>query len=449
MKTTKKVLSVFLSLLMVLTSISVAFVFTASADEDPLAVLAEALKSNTVKNLQYVSTGTGTSDTASTTTITLKTYEEYKEIASLLQKIDDAVKAGEVYKGHIDCIDSTQTCVHFGMLKDGLRDALVPSYLEEQDYIDYNVAALLSKVFYMPRAAYTHGGYTSDGITYPGNNSSSSKVKASITNTVSVKTDDYAGYIADKGSYENSIDVVLSTTYTLTMKSINYQTGSFIKTNHYHNAIDTSKPPVVASVVDTDRTNTLKGFNSYLEAIDYPYYTMDVLFAMQKNGELDGENGKYTEWLNKYAEIKGVVSEDLFPTFFAKSQDFLDLLKKCASAAKLEWFEEQAEGWVTWAAAHPDYGTFNYPKFDSLHDEGTLESDYQEFIVYYNEIFENGTQDMLDYLEANYPGFSQSYYVNFTDNVKAYVLRDYKEIADNVFELYNNTHGDLSEDEQV
>ena len=215
MKRMKKILSVILSVLMIVSTFSAAFTTFAADGETAVDELAKALKSDTVKNLSShtkvsnTSSGSGANVVKTNLTeITVSTYEEYTEIRALLKKVDNAVKDSAKYKKYAAFGNdgSGQNCVNVGEVKDQIIQSLLDSgYMSAQEFAEYNVATFLSNVLSMEQVSYTHSK----------NNKNKNSVPIRVDDITVVSTDDYKGYLAEKNSradVENKI--VLSASYT-------------------------------------------------------------------------------------------------------------------------------------------------------------------------------------------------------------------------------------------
>ena len=98
MKTTKRLLSILLSLAIIFTSLSVGFIVNAAMSNETAIALRDAVKSATVRNIPTGLMSTGTTGSGNNkigtnaTVINLATYAQYKEMRDLLFLIDTAVK---------------------------------------------------------------------------------------------------------------------------------------------------------------------------------------------------------------------------------------------------------------------------------------------------------------------------------------------------------------------
>ncbi|MGN1195753.1 MAG: hypothetical protein ACI4SB_09740, partial [Acutalibacteraceae bacterium] len=444
MKRTKKFLSVLLSVLMLVSSCSVAF-STFAATESVIKELAEALKSDTVKNLSSYTTVTNTSSGSganavktNTTAITVSTYAEYKEVRALLDKLDKAVKDSEQYTKYAAFANdgSGRNCTDAGEINNEITQSLLDSgFITAQEFADYNVATFLGNVLSMQQVTYLHGN----------NTTSQSNVPSRVYDITTVTTDDYKGYLAEKNSRtEVDASIVLSATYTVTMSRENYQTGSFIKTNHYHTVINIANGvPTLndGSTVNTEVKTKLDEYDAYLDSVNF-----DLTYEDMLDMTLDGTMTTfYNEFKGKYDAIVDYVGGvDTFNKLFSDRVDAIDnLMKGCLSAMDVETYLAIAEKWAEFSEANPNYGIYNYGAYD--YDEMIVA--YKEFCDIYNSLAAGGTE-LLEYLNKH-GEISLEYYTNFTDNVKAYDLAETADAANVLYDEYKDTHADLTTEEQT
>ncbi|MGN1117856.1 MAG: hypothetical protein ACI4RU_04530, partial [Acutalibacteraceae bacterium] len=444
MKTTKKIISVLLSVLMLVSSCSVVFT-TFAATESVIQELADALKSDTVKNLSSytnvsnTSSGSGSSTVkTNTTAITVNTYAEYKEIRALLDKLDAAVKDSDQYKKYAAFANdgSGRNCTDAGEIRNEITQSLLDSgYMNAQEFADYNVATFLGNVLSMEQVSYLHGN----------NTKTQSNVPSRVYDVTTVTTDDYKGYLAEKNSRsEVDSSIVLSASYTVTMSRENYQTGSVIKTNHYHTAINTANgvPAVVdGSTVNTEVKTKLKEYDDYLDLVNFDL-TYEEMLDMTLAGTM---RDFYDEFKGKYDAIVDYVGgKAVFDKLFSDRVGAIEnLMKGCLSAMDVETYLAIAEKWAAFVDANPNYGIYNY----GAYDYDAMLAAYGEFCDIYNSLAAGGTE-LLEYLNKH-GEISLDYYTNFTDNVKAYDLAETADAANALYNEYKDTHADLSTEEQT
>lgn len=445
MKRMKKLLSVILSVLMIVSTFSVAFTTFAADGETAADELAKALKSDTVKNLSShtkvsnTSSGSGANVVKTNLTeITVSTYEDYTEIRALLEKVDNAVKDSAKYKKYAAFGNdgSGQNCVNIGEVRDQITQSLLDSgYMSAQEFADYNVATFLSNVLSMEQVSYTHSS----------NTTSKNNVPSRVDDITVVSTDDYKGYLAEKNSradVEN--EVVLSASYTVSMSRENYTTGTFFKTNHYHSVINTKSS--VPTLSDGEKKNsdvkkTLDAYDAYLDSVNFGL-SYEEMLDMTLNGTMkafyDGFKEKYD------AIVEYVGGKTVFEKLFSDRADAVDnLLKSCQSAMDVETYLAIAKKWAAFSEANPNYGVFDYGAYN--YDE--MLSAYNEFCDIYNSLAAGGSE-LLEYLNKH-GEISLDYYTNFTDNVKVYDLQKTADAANALYDEYKDTHKNLSLEEQT
>ncbi len=442
MKRTKKFLSVLLSVLMLVSSCSVAFT-TFAATDSVIRELAEALKSDTVKNLSSytsvsnTSSGSGTNiEKTNTTAITVNTYAEYKEIRTLLDKLDKAVKDTDQYTKYAAFANdgSGRNCTDAGEIKNELTQSLLDSgFITAQEFADYNVATFLGNVLSMQQVTYTHGN----------NTSTQRNVPSRVYDITTVTTNDYKGYLAEKNSRADvDASIVLSASYTVTMSRENYTTGLW--KNHYHTAINTANgvPAVVdGSTVNTEVKTKLDEYDKYLDSVNFDL-TYEEMLDMTLSGTM---TAFYNEFKGKYdAMVDYVGGKTVFDKLFSDRVGAIEnLMKGCLSAMDVETYLAIAEKWAAFSEANPNYGVYNY----GAYDYDAMVSAYIEFCDIYNSLAAGGTE-LMEYLN-NRGEISLDYYTNFTDNVKAYDLAKTADAANALYNEYKDTHADLSTEEQT
>lgn len=425
-----------------MSSVSASFTVFA-ATESVISALATALKSDTVKNLSSYTETTNTSSGSgsnvvktNTSTVTLSTYAQYTEMADILEKLDAAIKDSDQYTkyGAFANDGSSRNCTDAGQIREEIQQSLLDSGdITAEEYAEYNISTFLDCVLSMQQVTYTHGN----------NTSTKNNVPASVYDITVIKTSDYQGYLAEKSSLAEVEDsIVLGKTYTVTMSRENYQTGSFIKTNHYHTVINTANgvPTIEDTEANTEVKPTLTAYNDYLDTVDFTLSYEDMLDMV-----LDGTmESFYNEFKDKYDAIVDYVGgTDTFNKLFSDSASAVDnMLKSCASAMDVEAYLAIAEQWKAFAENNPDYGVYNYGAFD--YDEMTKA--YNDFVQIYNQLAEGG-EELLTYLNKH-GNISLEYYNNFTDNIAVYTLAETAEAADALYNESKDTSA-MSADEKT
>ncbi|MCD7828207.1 MAG: hypothetical protein LUG85_06700 [Clostridiales bacterium] len=463
--TTKKALSVFLSLLMIMTSISVMFATTASAAtyDESIAELAEALKSDTVANLSIpsaVSSSSGSGTTRHityTTTIKVDTYAEYVEMLDLFNLINAAVELSTYYSGDKrQCTDdkcegdsSTVLCGNTYLVHEGIAASL-QEVMGSTDYAAYNVATLLDAVFYMPTSDtnYTYYGTSSSSHN---NDTTNSNVAEWFKTVTEVYTDDVQGYLAsdDVSTYDTVSDPVsLGFSYTITLSRVQYSSTDSCggATYHYHLAFNSSWTPYLdlseSGINDnTEAAETVTAFAEYLDELfaNENYSSFVNLMALGTTA-VEELNDEITE---KYESILDYIgSVDVFNKLYADYLDaFNTLLANLQACIEMEEYIDTCNTITAWVDEHPDYGTYNYGGFDY----DTMVADYADYIVMYNTI--SVSDEAVAYL-TDFGYFNYDYYTNFTDNVVVYDLAEIYEIAEALYNDNADVYSELTTEEQ-
>lgn len=260
MKNAKKLLSVILSVIMIMSSCSVCFGTITFAANNTNAVnnFVSAVQCDAMKSFTYTyaasESGSG-DDLVKTNTFTYSapSYSYYTQIVNVLTTFDTAMKGLDEYINKAthndskDCNADRTKCTDFAKVRDALETA-IGSSLDSLEQT-YNLDDFLDCVLSMKNAV-VHD--SSKGT-------SKSAVSSRLHNIFVAKTDDLVGYITSFDSVDKIAKDNVDTeyTYTVTMCRQNYSTGSlFYRTNHYHHAINTKTAAINApSVSATTATN--------------------------------------------------------------------------------------------------------------------------------------------------------------------------------------------------
>ncbi|MGN1419713.1 MAG: hypothetical protein ACI4W6_10320 [Acutalibacteraceae bacterium] len=437
-KKTRKLLSIFLAVVMIMTSCSVCF--SSFAADDALKAFADALKSETVKELsnytvtENTSSGSGSNvQKTNKTTITLDTYEKYSEVVSLIEKLDAAIKESPSYvsKATFPGDGSSQNCVNAGEVKDEILSRLTDlGFMTTAELSEYNVSTLLSNVM-------SNTGV----ITHSGNQGSTSKVPARVFDVTVVTTNDYKGYLAQKNSLSEVEDTIsLGITYTITMSRESYKTG--VWNYHYHSVLNVDSYPITL-VYDTNNNTEVKQklneYNAYLDSVDMSISYEDMLDMV-----LDGTmESFYNAFKEKYDQIVDYVGgESVYDKLFDRASQVRDFMASCVSAMDVQTYLAIAEQWKAFVEDNPDYGIYDY----GAYDYDAMNEAYNEFVQIYNNLADGGSE-LLAYLEKH-GEISLDYYNNFTDNIKVYALDSLEDEATALYDSVKDTYKDLSTEEQ-
>lgn len=445
--TSKKLLSLLLAMIMVMTSMSVCFgtFTTASAANigsdfsgytaDAFEYLATHLNGATVKkytdkynigNTTNSGKANSTNNVTYVTDITVDTYEEYCELRDILIYLDKAVKATECYQvGTADTSDEqTKSCVSAGDVEaeilDGMGGYATPS-AAAKEFLAYVLED--SKAVQHANAA------------------KNDKSPKKHTATLNVFTTDYKGYLeAHEGGNYSTVDasIEMGFTYSMYMKGGLYYS---VKTDcgsdkYYHNAIWLNDYPINAPSSISGKANssvktTLTTYANYVDNF-IATNTFDSM-AVKSTEAIEALK---TELANKTTEIKNYIADagegkqddiydKLFPGYASKISTFNT---NAEDAKAIALYSGVANAIAAYQAAKPDYGTFNWGGFD----EATIKADYATFTSTYASLLNNAT--VYNYFVSQNV-FSDDYVNNFRDNTVAYDLEDLK--LDKIEPLYN------------
>lgn len=263
MKNTKKLLSVILSVLMIMSSCSVCFGTISFAANNTTAVknFVSAVQCDAMKSFTaaYKGTSSGSGDSVENTntfTYTASSYEYYTQVKNVVTKFDTAMKGLDEYKNNEqhnsngNCDANRKKCTDVAKVRTALETAIGSSLdsLETTYNLDDFLDCVLSE-----KSMVKH--QTKNG-------NSKSDVPSRIYNKLIVKTSDLVGYITSFDSADKISKDTIDTeyTYTVSMCRQNYSTGGvfgFGATNHYHNAINT-KTAAINAPAATKSVSTYK-----------------------------------------------------------------------------------------------------------------------------------------------------------------------------------------------
>ena len=341
MKVGKKLLSVFLAVIMIMSSMSVCFgcVTFASAADDTNAVKAfvaamkcDAMKSFTTTYAESTKNSGANKEVTNTFTYTAPSYAYYEQVVNVVTKLDAAVKGLDEYKnGHNhnnggNCQDgwgkttATDKCTDLGWIERHLKLAIGDAELATLNNT-YNFANLCNAIFNMDDCEWRNADNDLDGD----DTTSTSNVEARVHNVLLVKTET----AMDKLTSYSLISAIPDTLnsefqYKLSMCRQNYQTGRIIKTNHYHHALNTKNsdatnpaPATTGKTIATNKAalvtaeNTLNA-NAYYNAAD-----VAAVLSLSSNNVETLKTAKKT-----LEDVKTAVNNDaVFNHFFDTKYD--------------------------------------------------------------------------------------------------------------------------------
>ena len=461
-QTSKKLLSVLLAVIMLMSTMSVSFgtfTFNASAAGDAdYNALARALESSTVTaagngNFGTMSTtGTGGNNTAVVNTTTLKTttYAQYVELRDILTLMNNAIRGTDEFKNHKEADDdqSLRTCTNSKLIYEELKEKLELESLSITTPIDNFIKFFLEHSKITPHQDGDNNG---------------NKTPNTYTNTVNVYTEDYKGYLATIGAYTNcAATITLGHTYSFKMGEGYYTTNKGDKCNekkHYHTMVWEKSYPIddPSTYTAANKTGVNTKLNNHAAAINaFTSVSYDDLIAKVSAGTIDTFLSDF-EAAEKTAKTY-VGGESIYNNLFGSFASAVANQKaSIASAKALQTYLPIVENYKNFIAANPDYGRFSWGENGGVNNWGIfgekgaathtkMEADYLTFKSYYDALVAGGS--VLDYF-VNNGEIDIQYLHNFTDNYKVYDLNDSKNAADAFYAQYKDTFKDYTTEEQV
>ncbi|MCM1364210.1 MAG: hypothetical protein NC122_04725 [Faecalibacterium sp.] len=450
----KKILSVVLAMLMIMTSVSVCFGMTSAEEIDyntAIAELGAALKSDTVKNLTSYTNGTHTNPVRTTsgnganleetytTTVTAKDYAQYTEILNLMKKIDNAVKGSESYKASGASCEIAGGCKNLEDISKEITSSLTSSgAMTSAEMSDYQVATLFGILFNM-----SHARIHTETESLP---TKENGVSNKLYNTLVVTTDDYQGYLATLDSYtEVAQSIDMTSAYQVGMSRGYYrittktQCGSE-NTDYYHHVVNKNNADDIAvkvgTVTNTEAKQKIDEHAAYLAGVNFGISYEELLNMVLAN-TMGNYYGEFTKTVAAAVEYVG--GDDTYNTLFGDYTEKIDqLIKSCESAMDAETYLKIAEQWKAFTDKYPNYGIYDYGEYEY----DSMFAAYHEFMEIYKQL-EKGGNELLNYLNK-YGNISLDYYNNFTDNVKVYDLAATAEKASDFYSSTIDTYQDFT-----
>ncbi len=437
-QTSKKLLSLLLAVVMMMTSMSVCFGALAAPaskttyDAEPFEYLSTALNSDTITwiaNKYSIGNKTNSGNASNknaiiiTTDVELPTYEQYCEVRDILIYLDMAIK-GTVQWNIAESNNKdykTRACTSPTFVETELLDSLGNVSNAAKEFISYILE---------DSKATTHANAQGAPLS-----SGENKVPASHTVTLNIYTTDYKGYLKEVGEYNNvEASVELGYTYKIVMDRGYYEDGT-LKIKKWHNYIkgiafggtSSSAPSEIADkankTIKTTVTNYVTSVNNIINENDF-----DTLAGLG----ISGIEGVVKQLHDLRTNIKGVVNGDnldnystLFPSIDAKIAAFEVEAEKAKAIAT---YTETVAEITAYQTNNPNYGVFNWGGFD----EATIKAAYADFMGKYGSIINDAT--LYEYFTKQ-GKISDTYIKNFRDNTIAYDLEDLK--LDKIMPLYN------------
>ena len=426
----KKLLSLLLSLMMIVTSVSVCFgTFVASAEEvNHIKNLADTLKdegyANTI-SLIADSSDTG-SGVARKLNITFSSYINYKQAAEILRLVDSAMKASDAW-AHTLKYNNDQQSACEGRTTQDVYNELIKKLAQNGVGTDdgTNVQKLLRRI-----------------LTWDGAKLHSDAVKSSSqstwTNAITFSTSDYKGYLAQVGKAANVVTPVeLGVSYTITMPGNLYygvagSCGS--TTKYYHNMFWPKDVAINAPASSTTNTEMKSKVDAHVTELNgFINMTYAQMLDMSAT-ELDAKVTELNTSISNAVTYCGsqATYDSLYADYAAGIANFRASVE---SAKSFQDYMPTVNAWNDFVDANPNYGVFNYGAFGEKGSatQVKLLEDFATFKAYRDYLLTGGS--IYDYL-VDYNYIDETYYTNFFDNVVAYDLQDSKDAADALYVQY-------------
>ncbi len=441
----KKLLSVLLAVIMMMTSMSVCFgtFVTASAeDTDYTQELADKLKDSAYADtLTLLANGSDSgSGLARKVNITFANYKNYKQAAELIRLIDLAMKETEAWAQAVKFsseggTDQQSACV--GRNADDVYGDLTKNLNKKGVTLTENVTKPLKLIYHM-NGATVHA------------DSNGTKSLSNWTNTVTFSTSDYKGYLAQVGKASNvASSVEMSLSYVVAMQGNLYyekagDCGS--KTKHYHHQLWPAKTAINAPATTSSNTEMKAKLDAHIAELNsFSNITFAQLLEMASTGSIDN---KVTEYNTAKANaITYCGSQSTYDALYADYKAGIDnFLTSVESAKAFQNFMPTVDAWNDFVDANPDYGVFQYDNFGAAGSEtqAKLLEDFATFKAYRDYLLTGGS--IYDYL-VDYHYIDETYYTNFYDNVVAYDLQASKDKADALYLKYSVSNPSIDGEE--
>ncbi|MBQ7005644.1 MAG: hypothetical protein IJN68_04365 [Clostridia bacterium] len=442
----KKLLSVLLAVIMMMTSMSVCFgtfVTTASAeDTDYTQELADKLKDSAYADtLTLLANGSDSgSGLARKVNITFANYKNYKQAAELIRLIDSAMKETDAWAQAVKFsgeggTDQQSACV--GRNADDVYGDLTKNLNKKGVTLTENVTKPLKLIYHM-NGATVHA------------DSNGTKSLSNWTNTVTFSTSDYKGYLAQVGKAANvASSVEMSLSYVVAMQGNLYyekagDCGS--KTKHYHHQLWPAKTAINAPATTSSNTEMKAKLDAHIAELNsFSNITFAQLLEMASAGSIDN---KVTEYNTAKANaITYCGSQSTYDALYADYKAGIDnFLTSVESAKAFQNFMPTVDAWNDFVDANPDYGVFQYDNFGAAGSETQVKllEDFATFKAYRDYLLTGGS--IYDYL-VDYHYIDETYYTNFYDNVVAYDLQASKDKADALYLKYSVSNPSIDGEE--
>ena len=444
-RTSKKLLSVLLAVVMLMSTMSVCFgtfVPTAfAADEDAIDTLADKLKdsaySETLGLLGKSSkTGSGLSQK---TEVTFTNYRNFKQAAELLRLVHNAMKATDAwvkvynFSHGLDTNEKKdQPAACNGADAKDLYDELISKLELKGVENNSNLQNFIGSI------------YHTTGATRHDSSSNKTSKLSNWSNTVTYSTSDYKGYLAQIGkasAVESSVEMAVK--YSMIMQGdLNYADGCDTK---YHHAFWPAGNDIAAPSTSTSNTEMKSKVNEHVPKLN-TYINMSYASMLEMSASaLDATVTELNTAISNAVTYCG--SQSTYDALYADyAADIANFRSSVQSAKDFANFMPTVDAWNAFVAANPNYGVFNYGAFGEKGSETQVKllADFATFKAYRDYLLTGGS--IYEYL-VDYNYIDETYYTNFYDNVVVYDLQDSKDVADALYAQYSDVNSGMDKNE--
>ncbi len=447
-QTSKKLLSVLLAFIMMMTSMSVcfgSFSFTASAaDYANTEKLAGKLKDGAYADtLGLLAAGKDDgSGFGRKVNITFKNYKNYKQAAELIRLVDaamretDAWNTAVTFSGTSGATDQQSGCK--GANTADLYDDLTYNLKDNGVSLTTNITAFLKLIYHM------------NGATAHADDNGQSSL-STWSNTITFSTDDYKGYLAQIGkasAVESSVE--MSCNYVVKMQgNLYYEKAGDCgtKTKHYHHQLWPAGTAINAPSTSSTNSEMKSKIDAHIAEINS--FTNITYAQWLERVSANTADSRVTEFETTRAKaVTYVGSQSTYDALFADyATAVTNTYASVASAKEFQSYMPTVDDWNAFVAANPDYGVFQYDNFGAAGSETQVKllEDFKTFKAYRDYLLTGGS--IYDYL-VDYRYIDETYYTNFYDNVVAYDLQASKDKADTLYNTYKDNYADLETEAQ-
>lgn len=439
-QTSKKLLSLLLAVMMIVTSMSVCFgTFTATAADDAIGTLADLLKNSSYSNT--ISLLANSSDSGSGVTrklnITFSSYINYKQAAEILRAVDSAMKASAAWTQTLKYANDQQSACE-GRTTQDVYNEFIKELAKKGVGTDEgtDVQKALRRI-----------------LTWDGAKLHSQAVKSSSqsnwTNTITFSTSDYKGYLAQVGKAANVVTPVeLGVKYTITMPGNLYygvagSCGS--TTKYYHHMFWPKDVAVNAPATNSTNTEMKSKVDAHVKELNG---FINMTYAEMLNMSSTALDAKVTELNTAISNaVSYCGSQATYDALYADyAAGIANFRSSVTSAKDFANYMPTVDAWNAFKAANPDYFTFCYDAFGPKGSatQVKLVEDFATFKGYRDHLLQGGS--IYTYLVDNHY-INEEDYVNFYDNVEAYDLQDSKDAADALYSQYSAVNPGMEETE--